>query len=229
MKYFYIVMIVALLGCSQEESGSLDGKDQYGCLGGELVTQTLVDKRVPFNVNGVDQYEEVLAFSAACRDPESNVDPFTNAYRKKEGINLIVCMPGWKACMSDEENEEKKYITFFLDADNSNLRSNIRVARSEKKISEESGVEIYSNENKYDKKNKYYYVVDINDSFFVSCSDPEQEKGSCSVSGYDNKNKIGYYFIYRPPAFRDWHALHAEVASFIDKSISLANNNENEK
>ena len=42
----------------------------------------------------------------------------------------------------------KKYITFFLDADNSNLRSNIRVARSEKKISEESGVEIYNNENK---------------------------------------------------------------------------------
>lgn len=55
----------------------------------------------------------LLAFSEACRDPESGVDPFTNAYRKKEGINLIVCMPGWKACKPDEENEEKIYNIVF--------------------------------------------------------------------------------------------------------------------
>jgi hypothetical protein len=227
MKYLYIVMIVTLLGCSQEESGSLDGKDQYGCLGGELVTQTLVDKRVPFNVKGVDQYEEVLAFSADCRDPESSVDPFTNAYRKKEGINLIVCMPGWNACRPGEDNEKKIYITLFLDASKISLMADIRVGRSGKKLREENGVEVYTYKNKYDRGGKYYYLVDMKDDFVVHCSDPNQKKGSCSFRGYDNKSKISYYFIYRPPVFRDWHALHAEVTSFIDKSISLANNNEN--
>lgn len=124
---------------------------------------------------------------------------------------------------------KKKYITLFLDADNSNLRSNIRAGRSEIKISEERCVEIYRNKSKYDKNNKYYYLVDMKDDFVVHCSDPKQNKGSCSFRGYDDKNKIGYYFVYRPPVFRDWHALHAEVTSFIDESISLAKNNENGK
>jgi len=90
-------------------------------------------------------------------------------------------------------------------------------------------VEVYTYKNKYDEEGEYFYFVDMKDAFVVHCSDPKQEKGSCSFRGYDSKNKIGYYFISRPPIFRDWHALHAEVTSFIDESISLANNNENEK
>lgn len=227
MKYFYIVMIVALLGCAQEETGFLGGKNKDGCLSGELVSQTLVDKRVPFDVKGVDQYEETLAFSEDCRDPETKFDPFTNGHRKKDGINLILCMPGWKACKGAEEKESKVYITLFLDANNISLKSDIRIGRSKELLRKEGGVEFYSYKNRYDNKNKYFYIVDEEENFAVRCSDPKKEKGSCSFRGYDDNAMIGYYFTYRPPEFRDWHELHAEITSFIDKSISLANNNEN--
>jgi len=217
------VWVVVLLGFSFFISGCKDSQNQYGCLSGELVAQTLVDKRVPFDVKGVDQYEETLAFSAACRDSETQFDPFTNAHRKKEGINLILCMPGWKACGVDEEKGGKVYMKLFLDANNLSLKSDLRIGRSKELLKKEKGVEIYSYDNKYDDENEYFYIVDEEKNFSVRCSDPKTTKGSCSFRGYDNSNKIGYYFIYRPPEFRDWHSLHSEITAFIDKSISLAN------
>ena len=229
MKYCFFLVLFVILGCTQDGTDLQGSQNQFGCLSGKLVTQTLVDKRVPFNLKGVDQYEEVLAFSAACRDPESSVNPFTNAYRKKDGINLIVCMPGWNTCKSGEDIDEKIYLTLFLDVNKISLKGDIRVGRSGERLREENGVEVYTYKNKYDEEGEYFYFVDMKDAFVVHCSDPKQEKGSCSFRGYDSKNKIVYYFIYRPPEFRDWHALHAEVTSFIDESISLANNNENEK
>ena len=229
MKYCFFLVLFVILGCTQDGTDLQGSQNQFGCLSGKLVTQTLVDKRVPFNVKGVDQYEEVLAFSEDCRDPETKFDPFTNGHRKEDGINLILCMPGWEACEQDEEKMSKVYMTLFLDANNISLKSDIRIGRSKELLRKESGIELYSYKNKYDKRNEYFYIVDKGEKFAVRCSDSKKTKGTCSFRGYDNKNKIGYYFIYRPPEFRDWHALHAEVTSFIDESISLANNNENEK